>query len=80
MKDLRTFKNVLIIRVCLIMALISAGVQTLPAGDRESSPKRSPLRLHFLANEGVMISSGSDKILIDALFNKTHPNYRAPSA
>ncbi len=40
---------------------------------------RGPLTLTYIANEGVLISSGRHKILIDALFDKPHPDYRAPS-
>jgi L-ascorbate metabolism protein UlaG (beta-lactamase superfamily) len=40
---------------------------------------RKPLGLTFIANEGVMIESGSVKILIDALFDRPNPAYEAPS-
>jgi L-ascorbate metabolism protein UlaG (beta-lactamase superfamily) len=40
----------------------------------------APLVLAYLANEGVLISSGTHKVLIDAIFNRPHPDYRAPSS
>jgi len=41
--------------------------------------KRPPLELRYIANEGVMLSSGKQKVLVDALFSKPHPNYNAPA-
>ncbi len=41
--------------------------------------RRAPLRLAFIANSGVLVSSGDQKVLIDALFDKPNPEYRAPS-
>jgi hypothetical protein len=40
--------------------------------------RREPLQLTFIANEGVLVSSGEKKVLIDALFDKPNPEYRAP--
>lgn len=39
----------------------------------------SPIEVTYLANEGVMVTTGSNKVLIDALFDNPNPNYRAPS-
>jgi L-ascorbate metabolism protein UlaG (beta-lactamase superfamily) len=41
--------------------------------------RRSPLQLTFVANAGVLVSSGDSKVLIDALFDKPNPEYRAPA-
>jgi L-ascorbate metabolism protein UlaG (beta-lactamase superfamily) len=41
--------------------------------------RREPLRLTFIANAGVLVSSGDKKVLIDGLFDKPNPEYRAPS-
>ncbi len=41
------------------------------------SPNR-PLRLTYIANEGVMVATGSHRILIDALFDVPNPVYAAP--
>lgn len=37
------------------------------------------LRLHPVANEGVLLASGDRKVLVDALFDRPNPAYRAPS-
>ncbi len=41
--------------------------------------RTGPLRLTFIANAGVLVSSDERKVLIDALFDKPNPEYRAPS-
>ena len=41
------------------------------------SPNRS-LQLTYIANEGVMVATGSHRILIDALFDAPNPVYAAP--
>jgi L-ascorbate metabolism protein UlaG (beta-lactamase superfamily) len=41
---------------------------------------REPLILDYVANAGVLVSSGDSKVLIDALFDKPNPEYRAPAA
>jgi L-ascorbate metabolism protein UlaG (beta-lactamase superfamily) len=38
-----------------------------------------PLEFTYIANEGVLLSSGADKVLIDALFDKPNEAYRSPS-
>jgi L-ascorbate metabolism protein UlaG (beta-lactamase superfamily) len=43
------------------------------------APRQEPLALLYVANEGVLVSSGESKVLIDALFDKPNPEYRAPS-
>ena len=37
------------------------------------------MEVTYIANEGFLISSGEKKILIDAVYQKTNPNYAAPS-
>lgn len=44
----------------------------------DSSPV--PLSLTYIANCGALVSSGDSKVLIDALFDKPNPEYRAPAA
>jgi L-ascorbate metabolism protein UlaG (beta-lactamase superfamily) len=39
----------------------------------------NPIEVTYVANEGVLIVSGSNKVLIDSLFDNPNPNYRAPS-
>jgi L-ascorbate metabolism protein UlaG (beta-lactamase superfamily) len=38
------------------------------------------LTLTYVANCGVLVSSGDSKVLVDALFDKPNPDYRAPSS
>jgi L-ascorbate metabolism protein UlaG (beta-lactamase superfamily) len=40
---------------------------------------REPLELNYVANMGVLVSSGDFKVLMDGLFSKPNPVYRAPS-
>lgn len=44
---------------------------------REALPD-SELNLLFVANEGVLVSTQSNKVLIDALFTRPNPAYAAP--
>ena len=40
---------------------------------------QSAIEVTYIANEGVLITTGSHKVLIDSLFDNPNPNYRAPS-
>jgi L-ascorbate metabolism protein UlaG (beta-lactamase superfamily) len=42
-------------------------------------PRTDGVTITFLANEGVMLSSGGQKVLIDALFLKYGPGYAVPA-
>lgn len=53
--------------------------QGLGPWNTDQDGRREPLQLTYIANEGVMISSGNQKVLIDALFDKPNAEYRAPS-
>jgi L-ascorbate metabolism protein UlaG (beta-lactamase superfamily) len=64
--------------------LIAACVSGLAAQGTDPShvgqtARREPLMLTYIANEGVLVSSGDAKVLIDALFDKPNKEYRAPS-
>jgi L-ascorbate metabolism protein UlaG (beta-lactamase superfamily) len=41
---------------------------------------RPPLALTYVANSGVLVAAGADKVLIDALFDRPNPAYRAPTS
>jgi len=41
--------------------------------------QKGPLVLTYIANCGVLVSSGDLKVLVDALFDKPNPEYRAPT-
>jgi L-ascorbate metabolism protein UlaG (beta-lactamase superfamily) len=63
---------------------IILGLVALAAGNQAGlfggSKPTAPLGLAYIANEGVLLSSGETKVLIDAVFDKPHPDYRAPAA
>jgi L-ascorbate metabolism protein UlaG (beta-lactamase superfamily) len=62
----------------LLEATHESGISTVKAlVDKSSKPES--LLLTYIANAGVLISSGDRKVLIDALFDKPHKDYRAPS-
>jgi L-ascorbate metabolism protein UlaG (beta-lactamase superfamily) len=75
---MKKWSFVLIPCLGIILVLVS-----LASGDRAglsgATGRRKPLQLTFLANAGVVVSSGDQKVLIDALFDKPNPEYRAPS-
>jgi L-ascorbate metabolism protein UlaG (beta-lactamase superfamily) len=73
--------------VLAVAALLAAGV-TQPAsaigadGPSQTAPPtaRPALVLTYVANSGVLVAAGDRKILIDALFDRPNPAYRAPSS
>ena len=66
-----------------VLSLLIAGLAPARAGTPTPSPTaeapRDPLVLTYIANEGVLLASGGHKVLIDALFDKPDPGYRAPA-
>ena len=63
---------------CLLAMLFSfASMDMLP--QKGEIKIRLPLELRYIANEGVLLSSGNQKVLVDALFSKPHPDYNAPA-
>lgn len=72
-----------LISVCAFLAAGTLMTEASPAMSGRwgcAARPRGPLTLTYIANEGVLVSSGRHKVLIDALFDKPHPDYRAPSA
>jgi L-ascorbate metabolism protein UlaG (beta-lactamase superfamily) len=67
-------KNVLIVFILGLCAAAAAG--SFPAG---RAAGKEPIELTYVANMGVLVSSGNIKVLIDALFEKPNPDYRAPA-
>lgn len=61
-----------------VLFVLIAALAIVPAGASPQPGDRSA-ELTFIANAGVMVASGGSKVLIDALFDKPHPEYRAPS-
>ena len=62
----------------MIGACGQAGAAT-PGSLRPSGGVQSPLTLTYVANMGVLVSAADTKVLIDALFDKPNPEYRAPT-
>ena len=58
-------------RLLAVLALVGAWGQ---------APPRGPLALTYVANSGVLVGAGETRVLIDALFDKPNPEYRAPAA
>jgi len=65
----------------LASAILFASAADLSVlADRGAPRYRPALSLHYVANAGVLVEAGRTKILIDALFDRPNPAYRAPSA
>lgn len=69
----------------LLYIIVGACAFGCALSDTNGSPmgpdvKAEPLTLTYVANCGVLVSSGDSKILIDALFDKPNPEYRAPTS
>jgi len=64
-----------IFRMCLFLLIVCLGIADLGKGNDPDDP----LVLTYVANAGVLVSSGETKVLVDALFDKPNPDYRAPA-
>jgi L-ascorbate metabolism protein UlaG (beta-lactamase superfamily) len=60
-----------------ILLAIAASIS--PIGAAQTQAARDEVTITFLANEGVMLSSGTRKVLIDALFLKYETGYAVPA-
>jgi len=70
------FESAPIKEVCDAVARELAGKPDRAADN--ASGVKAPLSLTYIANMGVLVGSGGTKVLIDALFDKPNPEYRAP--
>jgi len=73
-----------IVRVLIVSAIVgTCGLwQTLTPGaafPSSQAPQKEPLVLTYVANCGALVATGDSKVLIDALFDKPNPEYRAPA-
>jgi L-ascorbate metabolism protein UlaG (beta-lactamase superfamily) len=59
----------------LILAIFSLGL----SGSDRNCGREEPLLLTYVANSGVSVACGDLTVLIDALFDKPNPDYRAPA-
>jgi L-ascorbate metabolism protein UlaG (beta-lactamase superfamily) len=77
----RTGRFVFLGALMLILTGISGRTAQGTASQKaDSQGRQAPLQVTFIANAGVLVSSGDRKVLVDALFDKPNPEYRAPSA
>jgi L-ascorbate metabolism protein UlaG (beta-lactamase superfamily) len=60
-------------------ALLAGGGHHSPVAGNGSPEGRPALSLTYVANAGVLVAAGNAKVLIDALFDRPNPAYRAPS-
>jgi L-ascorbate metabolism protein UlaG (beta-lactamase superfamily) len=68
----------------LAVALLGLAAASRPPGGQTATPAgsaeaRAPLSLDYVANMGVLVEAGGTKVLVDALFDRPNPQYRAPS-
>ncbi|MDH4270426.1 MAG: MBL fold metallo-hydrolase [Candidatus Aminicenantes bacterium] len=79
-----THRRKTIARSFMVLATIGVcglGQGLTPAATSLSgrAPQKGPLALAYVANSGVLVGSGDAKVLIDALFDRPNPEYRAPA-
>jgi len=65
--------------VLAVIGALSPGRASATAAPSSTEGAKGPLMLTYVANMGVLVSSGEAKILIDALFDKPNPEYRGPA-
>ncbi len=65
--------------IVVLAGALASVPQPAPAPSA-STVARPPLALTYVANSGVLLAAGAEKVLIDALFDKPNPAYRAPAA
>lgn len=63
----------------LALLLALAGIAACASKSPEPPSPPGALVLASIANEGVLLSAGERKVLIDALFDRPNPEYRAPA-
>ena len=69
--------DALVIRATVLIAA-TAALSGASVG-AQAAPTQSGVVITFLANEGVMVSSGTSKVLIDAFFLKYERGYAVPA-
>lgn len=76
----RTMRAITLLFLAVVMLHIQ--IRGTPTEPTPASAKpgidRKPLTLVRVANSGVLLASGGDKVLIDALFTAPPPDYRPP--
>ena len=76
-------RNRALVALLALMSVMAGASGPISQGKIRQNPgqrcRQAPLQLMFIANSGALISSGDQKVLIDVLFDKPNPEYRAPS-
>ncbi len=72
------------LRIVACLTILAACLCGCPMRDANFSllgqvSQQEPLALTYIANMGVLVSAGDSKVLVDALFDKPNPEYRAPA-
>jgi L-ascorbate metabolism protein UlaG (beta-lactamase superfamily) len=72
--------NILTLLLWIIVGACAFGrvLSNTSLGPMSPDVKAEPLALTYIANCGVLVSSGDSKVLIDALFDRPNPDFRAP--
>ena len=68
--------------VTLVVVWMCTSWQAWPQARPDQTSRaggKAPLSLTYVANSGVLAAAGNVKVLIDALFDKPNPEYRAPA-
>ena len=71
-----SFMRIILRSIHFVITACACGATAASAQSRAQS---EGVTITFLANEGVMLSSGTRKVLIDALFLKYGPGYAVPA-
>jgi TolB protein len=67
------------VMILAIIGVAGPGRAAAPVSRPPTGEAAGTLTLTYVANMGVMVSSGVTKVLVDALFDKPNPDYRAPA-
>jgi L-ascorbate metabolism protein UlaG (beta-lactamase superfamily) len=67
------------VAILALTVACSPGRAAEPGSPRQTGETAGPFTLTYVANMGVLVSSGETKVLVDALFDKPNPDYRAPA-
>jgi L-ascorbate metabolism protein UlaG (beta-lactamase superfamily) len=65
--------------IVALTTLLAGGGSHFSTSHNRTMESRPPLALTYVANAGVLAAVGNTKVLIDALFDRPNPAYRAPS-
>lgn len=67
------------VAILAVTVVCSPGRAATPGSPRQTVETAGQFTLTYVANMGVLVSAGETKVLVDALFDKPNPDYRAPA-